>query len=400
MLYQDLQPVVHTLSTAASYWSPDAHTGVLPSYVAVCNNTTDTVCFGQAGTVEKISLQPGHMHAYTWKSTKAPLMLHLGIENQHWKWSSPFALVCGKEIAVEMPIGSSAVSTVLVRMQGGQGVEMQVIISGQVTLRSHLVTDLQVQLRLLVDGAKEHNKSPSTQPPKTRTLVVDLADKTCRSLIVNPRRLHSFSLRRQASTPGGQARVNAVPWSSEVVFDAMSSKDWAKVVEVPQDTDDAAKLQLWCYCFAGCFGSSANLLVLAFAPLHVLRSHLPCSLLVHLHGRTGFEAAGEHYHSLLVPGRGQDWPLLVDPPPSSLTFQLGPGKRVSSPALELRPPTLDHEISTTPPEDLWRLRSPEWSFGSPHAAKWPYDDVERIAKVDHMWEKGVLTQLFPSTNQV
>ncbi|KAH7972380.1 hypothetical protein HPB52_011583 [Rhipicephalus sanguineus] len=299
-------------------------------------------------------------------------MLHLGIENQHWKWSSPFALVCGKEIAVEMPIGSSAVSTVLVRMQGGQGVEMQasVIISGQVTLRSHLVTDLQVQLRLLVDGAKEHNKSPSTQPPKTRTLVVDLADKTCRSLIVNPRRLHSFSLRRQASTPGGQARVNAVPWSSEVVFDAMSSKDWAKVVEV-----------------------------LAFAPLHVLRSHLPCSLLVHLHGRTGFEAAGEHYHSLLVPGRGQDWPLLVDPPPSSLTFQLGPGKRVSSPALELRPPTLDHEISTTPPEDLWRLRSPEWSFGSPHAAKWPYDDVERIAKVDHMWEKGVLTQLFPSTNQ-
>ncbi|KAH8028251.1 hypothetical protein HPB51_014206 [Rhipicephalus microplus] len=311
------QLVVHTLSTAASYWSPDAHTGVLPSYVAICNNTTDTVCFGQAGTVEKISLQPGHMHAYTWKSTKAPL----------------------------------------------------VIISGQVTLRSHLVTDLQIQLRMLVDSAKEHNKSPSAQPSKTRTLVVDIGDKACRSLIINPRRLHSFSLRRQASTPGGQARVNAVPWSSEVVFNAMSSKDWAKVVEV-----------------------------LAFAPLHVLRSHLPCSLLVHLHGRTGFEAAGDHYHSLLVPGRGQDWPLLVDPPPSSLTFQLGPGKRVSSPALELRPPSLDHEISTTPSEDLWRLRNPEWNFGSPHAAKWPYDDVERIAKVDHMWERGVLTQLFTSTN--
>ncbi|KAL3249304.1 hypothetical protein MRX96_056079 [Rhipicephalus microplus] len=392
------QPVVHTLSTAASYWSPDAHTGVLPSYVAICNNTTDTVCFGQAGTVEKISLQPGHMHAYTWKSTKAPLMLHLGIENQQWKWSSPFALVRDKEIAVEIPIGSSAVSTVLVRMQGGQGVEMQVIISGQVTLRSHLVTDLQIQLRMLVDSAKEHNKSPSAQPSKTRTLVVDIGDKACRSLIINPRRLHSFSLRRQASTPGGQARVNAVPWSSEVVFNAMSSKDWANVVEVPQDTDEAAKLQLWCYCFAGCFGSSANLLVLAFAPLHVLRSHLPCSLLVHLHGRTGFEAAGDHYHSLLVPGQGQDWPLLVDPPPSSLTFQLGPGKRVSSPALELRPPSLDHEICTTPPEDLWRLRSPEWNFGSPHAAKWPYDDVERIAKVDHVWEKGVLTQLFTSTN--
>lgn len=392
------QPVMHTLSTAASFWSPDVHTGVLPSYVAVCNNTTDTVCFGQAGTVEKISLQPGHMHAYTWKSTRAPMMLHLGIENQQWKWSSPFALVHGKEITVELPIGSSVTSTVLVRMQAGQGVEMQVIISGQVTLRSHLVTDLQVQLRLLVDGAKEHNKSPSAQTPKTRTLVVDLGDKACRSLIINPRRLHSFSLRRQAATPNGQPLVNAVPWSSEVVFDAMGSKDWAKLVEVPQDSDDATKLQLWCYCFAGCFGSSANLLVLAFAPLHVLRSHLPCSLLVHLHGRTGFEAAGEHYHSLLVPGRGQDWPLLVDPLPSSLTFQLGPGKRVSSPALVLRPPTLDHEISTTPPEDLWRLRSPEWTFGSPHAAKWPYDDVERIAKVDHVWEKGVLTQLFTSAN--
>ncbi|XP_077522225.1 vacuolar protein sorting 13B isoform X1 [Amblyomma americanum] len=388
------QPVVHTLSTAAALWSQDPHTGVLPSYVAVCNNTTDTICFGQAGTVEKISLQPGHMHAYTWKSTRAPLMLHLGIESQQWKWSSPFALTCGKEISVEVPVGSSALSTVLVRMQEGHGVEMQVIVSGQVTLRSHLVTDLQVQLRLLVDGSKDHSKSPS---PKTRTLVVDLGDKACRSLIINPHRLHSFSLRRQAS--GGQARANAVPWSSEIVFSATSSKDWAKVVEVPQDTDEVGKLQLWCYCFAGCFGSSANLLVLAFAPLHVLRSHLPCSLLVHLHGRTGFEAAaGEHYHSLSVPGRGQDWPLLVDPLPSSLTFQLGPGKRVSSPALELRPPSLDHEISTTPPEDLWKLRSPEWSFISPHAAKWPYDNVERTTRVDDLWEKGVLAQLFTTTN--
>ncbi|XP_077536947.1 vacuolar protein sorting 13B isoform X2 [Haemaphysalis longicornis] len=396
------QPIVHTLSTAATLWSQDPHTGVLPCYVAVCNNTTDTICFGQAGTVEKISLQPGHMHAYTWKSTKAPLMLRLGIESQQWKWSSPFKLVRGKEVTVEVPVGSSGLSTVLVRMQEGRGVEMQVIISGQVTLRGHLVSGLQVQLRLLLaDTTREQQQQgkaspPLVQAPKTRTVVVDLGgDRACcRSLILSPRRLHSFSLRRlgpSSSTDGQGGRVTAtLPWSAEVVLNSAGQKDWARVIEVPQDTEEIGKLQLWCYCFAGCFGSSANLMVLAFTPLHVLRSHLPSSLLVHLHGRAGFESASEHYHSLSVPGRGRDWPLLVDPLPSSLTFQLGPGKRVSSPPLELRPPALDHEVSTTPPEDLWRLRSPEWSYGSPHAAKWPYDDPDRSDQVDRLWEQGRL----------
>lgn len=408
------QPTVHTLSTAATLWSQDPHTGVLPSYVAVCNNTMDTICFGQAGTVEKISLQPGHMHAYTWKSTKAPLMLRLGIESQQWKWSSPFKLVRDKEVPVEVPVGSSGLSTVLVRMQEGQGVEMQVIISGQVTLRGHLVTGLQVQLRLLVaDPVKEQQQqhakaSPSSvQAPKTRTVVVDLGGggggACCRSLILSPRRLHSFSLRRLGhSSTDGQGRANTtLPWSTEVALNSAGPKDWARVIEVPQDTEEIGKLQLWCYCFAGCFGSSANLMVLAFTPLHVLRSHLPSSLLVHLHGRAGFESASEHYHSLSVPGRGRDWPLLVDPLPTSLTFQLGPGKRVSSPPLALRPPALDHEVSTTPPEDLWRLRSPDWSYGSPHAAKWPYNDPDCSHRVHRLWEQGRLAplehQLSPSS---
>ncbi|KAM7288928.1 hypothetical protein ISCGN_029066, partial [Ixodes scapularis] len=67
------QSVVHTLSTAAAFWDKDAGVSIPLGYIAVCNDTQDVVCFGQVGTSERIVLQPGHMHTYTWKSRKAPL---------------------------------------------------------------------------------------------------------------------------------------------------------------------------------------------------------------------------------------------------------------------------------------------------------------------------------------
>lgn len=384
------QSVVHTLSTAAAFWDKDAGVSIPLSYIAVCNDTQDVVCFGQVGTSERIVLQPGHMHTYTWKSRKAPLQLRLSTEGQHWKWSSPFSLSSGREVAVEVASGSSP-TTFLVRTRCGHGIESQVIISGQVTLRCHLLRGLQIQLNL----ADPNSKEPTTtaRPPKTRSIQVDLGDRASRSLVLDPKRIYSFHVCRvDPAGPSQNGLSVATTWSNEVELQSRFSKDWVEILEVPQDT--GGKLRLWCYCVSGRIGLSANVLVLAFVPLHILRSHLPCSLLVHLHRgprKEEEEEEGVARGTLSVPGRGRDSPLLVDPVPTSLTFQLGPGMRVSSPALQLLPPTLDHEtLVADSPRILEQLRDPQWPPGSPYCAKWPYHDPQRMVEVDHLTEKGAL----------
>ncbi|EEC09550.1 vacuolar protein-sorting protein, putative [Ixodes scapularis] len=280
------QSVVHTLSTAAAFWDKDAGVSIPLSYIAVCNDTQDVVCFGQ------------------------------------------------------------------------------VIISGQVTLRCHLLRGLQIQLNLADPNSKE--ATTTARPPKMRSVQVDLGDGASRSLVLDPKRIYSFHVCR--ADPVGPSQTGpsvATTWSNEVELQSRLSKDWVEILEV-----------------------------LAFVPLHVLRSHLPCSLLVHLH--RGFRKEEEEEEravrgTLSVPGRGQDSPLLVDPVPTSLTFQLGPGMRVSSPALQLQPPTLDHEtLVADSPRILEQLRDPQWPPGSPYCVKWPYHDPQRMVEVDHLAEKGAL----------
>lgn len=90
----------HTLQSTVSMWndvlSPPEDVvrplQPLTNYL-VCNNTQESIRFGQAGTEENLLLRPLEAHMYAWRTHKASLQLWLCVEGLgYWRWCEPFSL--------------------------------------------------------------------------------------------------------------------------------------------------------------------------------------------------------------------------------------------------------------------------------------------------------------------
>lgn len=107
------------------------------------------------------------------------------------------------------------------------------IISGQVTLRCHLLRGLQIQLNLADPNSKE--ATTTARPPKMRSVQVDLGDGASRSLVLDPKRIYSFHVCR--ADPVGPSQTGpsvATTWSNEVELQSRLSKDWVEILEVSE----------------------------------------------------------------------------------------------------------------------------------------------------------------------
>ncbi|XP_037586040.1 vacuolar protein sorting-associated protein 13B [Cebus imitator] len=90
------QHVVHSLNTAIQAWQqnkcPEVEELVFSHFV-ICNDTQETLRFGQVDTDENVLLASLHSHQYSWRSHKSPQLLHICIEGWgNWRWSEPFSV--------------------------------------------------------------------------------------------------------------------------------------------------------------------------------------------------------------------------------------------------------------------------------------------------------------------
>lgn len=103
------QSVIHTLNVAQEGWAQvseivaDVAAGpsgalakkapmIFMTNYLVCNDTLETIRFGQVGTEESILLASRSLHLYCWRSHKLPPKLQACVEGGKWKWCDPFSL--------------------------------------------------------------------------------------------------------------------------------------------------------------------------------------------------------------------------------------------------------------------------------------------------------------------
>lgn len=103
------QSIIHTLNVAQESWHQvsaavlDVSSGpnlalirkspvIFMTNYLICNDTLETIRFGQVGTDENVLLASRGLHLYCWRSHKLSPQLHACIEGGKWKWCDPFTL--------------------------------------------------------------------------------------------------------------------------------------------------------------------------------------------------------------------------------------------------------------------------------------------------------------------
>uniref|UniRef100_A0A2K5RNV6 Vacuolar protein sorting 13 homolog B n=1 Tax=Cebus imitator TaxID=2715852 RepID=A0A2K5RNV6_CEBIM len=123
------QHVVHSLNTAIQAWQqnkcPEVEELVFSHFV-ICNDTQETLRFGQVDTDENVLLASLHSHQYSWRSHKSPQLLHICIEGWgNWRWSEPFSVDhAGTFIRTIQYKGRTA--SLIIKVQQLNGVQKQV----------------------------------------------------------------------------------------------------------------------------------------------------------------------------------------------------------------------------------------------------------------------------------
>ncbi|KAK1172603.1 vacuolar protein sorting-associated protein 13B-like isoform X1 [Acipenser oxyrinchus oxyrinchus] len=72
------QYTVHSLDTAPQAWQQNQHPEseeLVFSHFVICNDTHETLRFGQADADENVLLASLHSHQYSWRSHKSPQVL-------------------------------------------------------------------------------------------------------------------------------------------------------------------------------------------------------------------------------------------------------------------------------------------------------------------------------------
>lgn len=142
--------IAHTLAVSAHLWeqslnsSNDSTSLVLMTHYIVCNDTNLNLRFGQKDTEEDILLPSRYCHLYCWRSQKNKQMLRVGLEQNGWVWSFPFAIMnegtqfC--KIATKNPL------TIVVTVKNLSATQKQVIFSGQLIISNMLSEQFEVKV--------------------------------------------------------------------------------------------------------------------------------------------------------------------------------------------------------------------------------------------------------------
>ncbi|XP_053571218.1 intermembrane lipid transfer protein VPS13B isoform X2 [Bombina bombina] len=301
MFFNFGQHSIHSISLALQAWQqnqcPEAEE-LIYSHFVVCNDTQETLRFGQVDTDENIVLASLHSHQYCWRTHKSPQLLHICIEGWgNWRWSEPFSVDnAGTFIRTIQYKGRTA--SLIIKVEQLNGVQKQVIICGRQIICSYLAESIElkvVQHYVGQDGqavVREHFDCLSAKG-----------------------KLPSYVLENSELTELCVKAKGDEDWSQDVYL-ASDLTEQNVIIQVPSSNESI--IYVWCTLLTLEPGSQVQQRMIMFSPLFIMRSHLPDSIIIHVEKRSlGLN------ETQLVPGKGMEKELHNIEPDLThhLTFQ-------------------------------------------------------------------------------
>ncbi|XP_048244061.1 vacuolar protein sorting-associated protein 13B-like isoform X2 [Haliotis rufescens] len=323
---------VHTLTTSIQAWSMlGGKTGVnkaqaVFSHIVVCNDTQQTVRFGQVGTDENLALASREMNCYSWRSHKTKQLLHVCMDQPSWKWCDPFDINTDTSV-IRAVTAKDQSYTVIIKIKQLTNTQKQIIISGQLVMSSRLSQHMEVSLMT----------SRGDKSVKESTCILG-AGHTAPSFIVE-----------QEEVVGVKFRVLGLKttWSQEVHVNGDRMKENG-LIKIPLP-DRSTYIHVWCRIFCQHFKHQVQTLdtklimtatkrMVLLTPLYILRSHLPRPLYVdmdtpRLKQKQQLQVSGQAYEYQLHCVGGDIT--------HNLAFRLAPTLPKSSPPLVLSTGLID-----------------------------------------------------------
>ncbi|XP_068861324.1 intermembrane lipid transfer protein VPS13B isoform X7 [Aphelocoma coerulescens] len=348
------QYALHSLNTAIQAWQqnrcPEAEEFVFSHFV-ICNDTQETLRFGQVDTDENILLATLHSHQYSWRSHKSPQLLHICIEGWgNWRWSEPFSVDnTGTFIRTIQYKGRTA--SLIIKVQQLSGVQKQILICGRQTVCSYLSESIElkvVQHYISQDGqavVKEH--------------INCLAAK---------QKLPSYILENNELTELSVKSTGDEDWSQDV---CLSSKhtEHSTVIQVPSSKSSIT--YVWCTVLTLEPNSHVQQRLIVFSPLFIVRSHLPDPIIIHVEKRSlGLN------ETQVIPGKGQEKALQNIEPDLThhLTFQAREEDDPSECAVPISTTLIKHIATKSHPGgNVGQVLSEFYGTTSPPQPAWPYN---------------------------
>ncbi|XP_061095079.1 intermembrane lipid transfer protein VPS13B-like isoform X3 [Conger conger] len=351
------QYAIHTVDTALQAWKQnqdqDADELVFSHYV-ICNDTHETLRFGQVDTDENVLLASVHSHQYSWRSHKSPQLLHICIEGWgNWRWSEPFSIDnAGTLLRTIQSKGRTA--SLIIKVQQLSGVQKQIMICGRQVMCSYLGQD--IDLRVV-----QHYVGPDGQ-----TVVKEHVD-----CLEGGQKLPSYVLEDAEMTELCVRARGDEDWSQDVRLERRE-KGSGSVVQVP--CSSGSLLYVWCTLLTIEPGSHMQQRVVVFSPLFLMRSHLPDPVIIHIEKRSlGLR------ESQVVLGQGHEEPLLnvESDLMHHLTFQAREQEDPSQCAVPISSGLIKQIVNKTAGGDGHELiLSDFYGEKSPTQPPWPYINKE------------------------
>uniref|UniRef100_A0A671VBR1 Vacuolar protein sorting 13 homolog B n=1 Tax=Sparus aurata TaxID=8175 RepID=A0A671VBR1_SPAAU len=282
------QYAIHTVDMALHSWQQNGNSEaeeLVYSHYVICNDTHETLRFGQVDTDENVLLASLHSHQYSWRSHKSPQLLHICIEGWgNWRWSEAFSVDnVGTLLRTIQYKGRTA--SLIIKVVQLNGVQKQVIICGRQVMCSYLTQD--IELRVV-----QHYVGPDSQ-----TVVREHCD-----CLEAGAKLPSYVLEDAEMTELCVRARGDEDWSQDVQLERRDKGSSSSVVQVP--CSSGSLLYVWCTLITIEPDSHMQQRVV-FSPLFVMRSHLPDPVILHIEKRSlGLR------ESQLIHGQGHQEPLL------------------------------------------------------------------------------------------
>ncbi|XP_034729846.1 vacuolar protein sorting-associated protein 13B-like isoform X2 [Etheostoma cragini] len=348
------QYAIHTVDTALRSWQQNGNLEaeeLVYSHYVICNDTHETLRFGQVDTDENVLLASLHSHQYSWRSHKSPQLLHICIEGWgNWRWSEAFSVDnVGTLLRTIQYKGRTA--SLIIKVVQLNGVQKQVIICGRQVMCSYLTQD--IELRVV-----QHYVGPDSQ-----TVVREHCD-----CLEAGAKLPSYVLEDAEMTELCVRARGDEDWSQDVQLERMEKVNSSSVIQVP--CSSGSLLYVWCTLITIETGSHMQQRVVVFSPLFVMRSHLPDPVIVHIEKRSlGLK------ESQLIHGQGHQEPLLNTEADLThhLIFQAREDEDASHCAVPISTSLIKQIVNKNANEDnlehiLADFYGPKTSSGPP----WPY----------------------------
>ncbi|XP_029101804.1 vacuolar protein sorting-associated protein 13B isoform X3 [Scleropages formosus] len=352
------QYTVHTLDTAMQAWQqnqdPDAEELVFSHYV-ICNDTHETLRFGQVDTDENVLLASLHSHQYSWRSHKSLQLLHICIEGWgNWRWSEPFSVDnVGTLLRTIQYKGRTA--SLVIKVQQLSGVQKQIVICGRQVMCSYLCQE--IELRVV-----QHYVGPDGH-----TVVREHVD-----CLEAGRKLPSYVLEDSEMTELCVRARGDEDWSRDVQLERRD-RGSGSVVQVP--CSGGSLLYVWCTLVTIEPDSPVQQRVVIFSPLFVMRSHLPDPIIIHIEKRSlGLR------ESQLIPGQGQEESLLnvESDLTHHLTFQAREEEEVSQCAVPISTGLIKQIVNKAPGGGSQEHILPDF-YGKEVCAEPPWPYVKKVS---------------------